>query len=288
MRVLISGCGYVGSALGLLLTTQGHTTFGLRRNTTALPPTILPVQADLSTSLPPDALPTNLDAVVYAASPAGATDEAYRAAYVDGPRNLLSALAQQRSLRRFVLVSSTGVYAQREGEWVDEESPNEPQSYSGKRLLEGERGVLGSSFCATVLRLGGIYGPGRTGAVDRALRQASEEKDPGHYANRIHRDDCAGALRHLLLMRDPAPVYLGVDHEPTTRQEIHEWLTAQGYTPPPTLETFSRNTTRGASRSRTNKRCSIARLVSSGYRFRYPTFREGFAALLDGANNYSR
>ena len=100
---MISGCGYVGSALGLLLTTQGHTTFGLRRNTTALPPTILPVQADLSTSLPPDALPTNLYAVVYAASPAGATDEAYRAAYVDGPRNLLSALAPQRSLRRFAL-----------------------------------------------------------------------------------------------------------------------------------------------------------------------------------------
>jgi hypothetical protein len=89
-------------------------------------------------------------------------------------------------------------------------------------------------------------------------------------------------------LRDPAPLYLGVDHEPTTRQEIHEWLTAQGYTPPPTLETFSRNTTCGTSRSRTNKRCSNARLVSSGYRFRYPTFREGFAALLDGANNYSR
>jgi nucleoside-diphosphate-sugar epimerase len=287
VRVLISGCGYVGSALGLLLTAQGHTTFGLRRNTTALPPAILPLQADLSASLPPDALPPNLDALVYAASPAESTDEAYRAAYVDGPRNLLSALAPQGSLRRFVFVSSTGVYAQREGEWVDEESPTEPQSYSGRRLLEGERDVLGSTFSATILRLGGIYGPGRTGAIDRALRQASEEKDPGRYTNRVHRDDCADALRHLLLLRDPAPVYL-VDHEPTTRQEIHEWLTAQRYTPPPTLETSSRNTPRGASRSRTNKRCSNARLVSSGYRFRYPTFREGFAALLSGANSSAR
>ncbi len=59
---------------------------------------------------------------------------------------------------------------------MDEESPTEPQSYSGKRLLEGECGVLGSTFSATVLRLGGIYGPGRTGAIDGALRQASEEK----------------------------------------------------------------------------------------------------------------
>lgn len=288
MRVLISGCGYVGSALGLLLTTQGHTAFGLRRNTTALPPAILPVQADLSTSLPPDALPPDLDALVYAASPAGSTGEAYRATYVDGPRNLFSALAPQGNLRRFVFVSSTGVYAQREGEWVDEESPTEPESYSGRRLLEGERTVLGGPFPATVLRLGGIYGPGRTGAIDRALREVPEEKDSGRYTNRIHRDDCAGALRHLLLLRDPAPVYLGVDHEPTTRQEIHEWLTAQRCAPPPPLETPSRNTTRGASRSRTNKRCSNARLVFSGYRFRYPTFREGFAALLNGANSSAR
>ena len=223
---------------------------------------------DLSISLPPDALPPNLDAVVYAASPAGATDEAYRAAYVDGPRNLLSALAPQGSLRSFV--SSTGVYAQREGEWVDEESPTEPQSYSGKRLLEGECGVLGSTFSATVLRLGGIYGPGRTGTIDRTLREVPEEKELDCYTNRIHRDDCAGALRHLLLLRNPAPVYLGVDYEPTTRQEIHEWLTAQGYALRPILETSSRNTPRGASRSRTNKRCSNVWLVSSGYRFRYP------------------
>jgi nucleoside-diphosphate-sugar epimerase len=89
VRVLISGCGYIGSALGLLLAAQGHTAFGLRRNTRALPPAILPVQADLSASLPPDASPPNLDAVIYAAPPARSTDETYEAAYVDGPCNLL-------------------------------------------------------------------------------------------------------------------------------------------------------------------------------------------------------
>jgi nucleoside-diphosphate-sugar epimerase len=92
---LDAGCGYVGSALGLLLAAQGHTAFGLHRNTKALPPAILPVQADLSASLSPDALPPILDAVVYAASPARSTDEAYGAAYLDGPCNLLKALALQ-------------------------------------------------------------------------------------------------------------------------------------------------------------------------------------------------
>ncbi len=165
MRVLISGCGYVGTSLGLLLASEGCTVFGLRRNTSALPPTIHPINADFSTPLSPDALPETLDAVVHTASPGGSTGEPYKTAYVDGPRNLLSALAPQNALRRFVLVSSTGVYGQKDGEWVDEDSPTEPGSTSGRRLLEGESLVLGGPVPAVVLRLGSIYGPGRTGAI---------------------------------------------------------------------------------------------------------------------------
>ncbi|MDP9455639.1 MAG: hypothetical protein M3Q60_07555 [Actinomycetota bacterium] len=96
MRILIAGCGYVGSALGLLLAADGHTVFGLRRNP-ALPAAINPIRADLSTPLPPEALPPDLDAVVSTASPGGSSDEAYRTAYVDGPRNLISALGNRRT-----------------------------------------------------------------------------------------------------------------------------------------------------------------------------------------------
>jgi nucleoside-diphosphate-sugar epimerase len=119
MRVLIAGCGYLGSSLGSLLSSEGHTVFGLRRNVSALPPYIHPVRADLSAPLPPAALLPSLD-VVYAASPSDSSKEAYRDVYVKGPLNLLSALASQRGLPRFIFVSSTGVYAQRGGEWVDE------------------------------------------------------------------------------------------------------------------------------------------------------------------------
>ena len=279
MRVLISGCGYVGSALGLLLSAEGHTAFGLRRDAKALPPAIRPISADLSKPLPSDALPPDLDAVVHAVSPNRPTDEAYKLAYVEAPRNLLLALEPQRTLRRFVFVSSTGVYAQKEGEWVNEKSPTDPETTSGGRLLEGERLALGGPLPTTVLRLGGIYGPGRTGTIERALRGTPEE-DPPRYTNRIHRDDCAGALRHLILLDGPDPIYLGVDHEPATPHTIAEWLYTQpgarfGGTVPPNRGTTQRST-------RTNKRCSNARLVSSGYSFRYPTFREGFAALLSG------
>ncbi len=286
MRVLISGCGYVGSALGLLLTAEGHTVFGLRRNTKALPPAIKSISADLSKPLSPDALPPNLDAAVHAVSPGNSKDEAYTLAYTQGPRNLLAALEPQRKTLRFIFVSSTGVYAQKKGEWVDEDSPATPETTSGRRLLEGERLVLGGPFPATVLRLGGIYGPGRTSTIERALRtlRIAPQEDPPRYTNRIHRDDCAGALRHLILLPDPDPLYLGVDHEPATLHTIAEWLAARPDVSPSETGTPARTTPqngpRGASRSRTNKRCSNARLIHSGYRFLYPTFREGFAALL--------
>jgi len=276
MRVLIAGCGYAGCALGERLAAEGHTVFGLRRNPAALPPSIRPVAADLASPASLDTLPPNLDFVFHAASPDGSTDSAYRAAYVEGLRNLLGVLAARRErLRRVILVSSTGVYAQRRGEWVDETSPAEPEGHAGRRLLEGERLALGGPFPATVLRAGGIYGPGRAGAIERAMNAVPEDESPS-YTNRIHRDDLAGALWHLMLLPDPEPLYLGVDHEPADRRTVTEWLSSR------TGERSLREAERPSGRTRTNKRCSNARLVASGYVFRYPTFREGFAAILDG------
>ena len=295
MRVLIAGSGYVGTALGnLLLATGGHEVFGLRRDPSKLPPGIRPVAADLSRPLPPDALPPNLDAAVYAVSPSSApssdTDDSYRAAYADGPRNLLAALGGGPSARRLVFVSSTGVYGQTGGEWVYENSPTEPPSVSGRRLLEGEGLVLGGPIPATVLRLGGIYGPGRTSAIERARKAppdgSPQGTEPPRYTNRIHRDDCAGALAHLLALPDPEPVYLGVDHEPADSRTIAEWLAARPGEDPSASPGVSGDETR-ARPGRTNKRCSNERLLRSGYEFRYPTFREGFAALLDEAARHS-
>jgi nucleoside-diphosphate-sugar epimerase len=284
VRVLISGCGYVGTALGLLLAghSERHEVFGLRRNAGALPPGIRSVRADLSQPLPPNALPEALDAVVLAASPGGPSDEAYETAYVGGPRRLLTVLAERGDeVRRVVLVSSTGVYGQKGGEWVDEDSPTEPAAPSGRRILEGEGLVLNGPFPATVLRLGGIYGPGRVGGILRALHGLSDPAgdEPPRYTNRIHRDDCAGALRHLLLLEDPKPVYLGVDHEPADRQTVARWLAARTGARPEKRPSGAAG--RGAEPSaRSNKRCSNRRLVGSGYEFRYPTFREGFEPLL--------
>src|SRR3972149_125299 len=189
-NVLIAGCGYVGTAWGPRLASEGHVVWGLRRRTDALPPNIGPLVADLTVPETLRALPPGLDVVFYTASADASDDDSYRAAYVEGLHNLLRALDHQRQvLRRVFFTSSTGIYAQASGAWVDETSPTEPAEFSGIRMLEGERLLLGSPFPATVLRLGGIYGPGPTPLIDRVRRGLAG--CPGGaplYTNRLHPD----------------------------------------------------------------------------------------------------
>jgi nucleoside-diphosphate-sugar epimerase len=145
-------------------------------------------------------------------------------------------------------------------------------------VLEGERVLLHGPFPATVLRLGGIYGPGRSSLIERVRQGLATCRDgPPLYTNRIHRDDCAGALHHLMTLPHPDSLYIGVDHEAADYCDVLHWLAAQLGASPPRVEASSGTDTR---RHRTNKRCRHDRLIASGYVFRYPTFREGYEALL--------
>lgn len=277
-HILIAGCGYVGTALGTRLVAEGHIVWGLHRRPDALPPGIRPIAADLTIPETLRALPPGLDVVFYTAAASGPSDEAHRAVYVDGLRNLLEALQiQHQPLRRFFFTSSTAVYAQTSGAWVDESSPTEPLHFSGICLLEGERLLLDGPFPATVIRLGGIYGLGRTRLVERVRQGIAVCTDgPPIYTNRIHHDDCAGALHHLMTLPQPGHLYLGVDHDPAEQRDVLRWLAEQLDVSPPRIEPSSGQDSR---RHRSNKRCRNARLVASGYVFCYPTFREGYAAL---------
>jgi nucleoside-diphosphate-sugar epimerase len=280
LRVLVAGCGYVGSALAARLAAEGHSVWGLRRHPDRLPPDVQPLAADLSDPRTLADLPPRLDHVAYTAAPDGASDDAYRAAYVDGLRHLLAALeAQRQRPRRVLLTSTTGVYGQADGAWVDEDSPTEAAGFRGLRPLEGERLLLAGPFPATVLRLGGIYGPGRTRLIEQ-VRAGTATCRPGAWSNRIHREDCAGALRHLMLLQDAAPLYLGVDREPVELCEVQRWLAEQLGASPPRVEAEQAGGGGVRGRRGGNKRCSSERLVRSGYRFRYPTFREGYGQML--------
>jgi nucleoside-diphosphate-sugar epimerase len=139
--------------------------------------------------------------------------------------------------------------------------------------------ILDSPFAATVVRFGGIYGPRRTSLIDRVRTgRAVYRRRPPQYTNRIHRDDCAGALRHLLRLESLEKLYLGVDSDPADEETVLNWLAGAMGAPTP------RAAGRGEGRAvRGNKRCRNDRLLASGYAFRYPSFREGYTALLAGS-----
>ena len=278
-RILIAGCGDVGTALGLALAEHGHEVFGARRSAHRLPEPLHPLPVDLTDARAIErAIPT-VDAAVYAVA-AGSRDEgAYRRAYVDGVSALLEVLeARAESPRRVFFVSSTSVYGERGGEWIDETAPLAPRGFAGESLVAGERRMLASPIPATVVRFAGIYGPGRGWMIERARAGARCAGDPPKFTNRIHRDDCAGVLAHLVDLGDRCDdVYIGVDDAPVEECEVLEWLAARLDAPAPRRVRGDEAASRGS-----GKRCSNARLRASGYRFRHPTFREGYAAVLAG------
>lgn len=276
-RVLIAGCGYTGIALGTRLANEGQAVWGLRRRPELLPATIYPLKADLCDPASLALIPPALDFVFYTAAAERTDDASYQAAYVTGIRNLLEHLAKtHQPLQRLFFTSSTAVYAQTGGEWVDETSETSPREFSGRRLLEGEQLLLRGPFAATVVRMAGIYGPGRTRLIDQVRRGEAAWTGEPRYTNRIHRDDCAGVLRHVMLLSAPEILYLGTDDEPSGQSDVFRWLAKRLGAPPPRSE--PRAATPG--RSQSNKRCRNFRLLQSGYSFRYPTFREGYEAIL--------
>jgi nucleoside-diphosphate-sugar epimerase len=277
-RILIAGCGYVGTALGRRLIGASHEVWGLRRNPRSLPPGIVPIEGDLVESPRLDALPERLDFVAYLASPTGSEDALYRRVYVDGLRALIEALDDRGQRPRLLLATSTAVYSQSDGEWVDESSETAPIDFRGARLLEAERIALAGPLPATVIRFGGIYGPRRTGLVDRVRAgRAVYRVDPPQYTNRIHRDDCAGVAQHLMEIETPDSIYLGVDEEPAEERIVQRWLAGALGSPEPRAARAREDAS-----ARGNKRCRNARLLRDGYTFRYPTFREGYRAVLEG------
>lgn len=278
-RALIAGCGDVGAALGLLLAADGWEVFGLRRHPDRVPPPIRGLPGDLAAPDTLAVIPDGIALVAYTAAADTFDDAAYRRAYVEGVRNVLAALRARRApVPRLLFTSSTAVYGQTDGSWVDETSPTEPTGFSGRLVLEGERLALASGMAAVVLRLGGIYGPGRTRLIDRVRSgQATCVDGPPRWTNRIHRDDCADAAHHLLSLPDAAGLWLGVDDEPADECVVLEWLADRlGVSPPRRVAADSAS----QRRPQTNKRCANRKLAASGYRFRFPTFRAGYGALL--------
>ena len=288
MRVVVVGCGYVGLALASQLADRGHAVTGARRSAAGLAaieavgPSVDAVRADVTDPDAVDRLP-DADAVVFAASSGGGGAAAAKAVYVTGLRNVVDEYGSRASPPdRVVYTSSTGVYGDHGGGWVDEDTPIEPVTEKTRVLAEAERVARERSTDAgidgTVVRFAGLYGPDRY-----RLRRYLDGPVTAGYLNMVHRADAAGAIRYLLeadAARDGVVVV--VDDEPVDKHAFADWLAdACGVERPATQSAAERIAAGDLSpaaerRVRTSKRCSNARLRGLGYEFVHPTFRSGY------------
>lgn len=266
-RLLIAGCGDLGTRLAACLDAETWRVHGLRRNAGALPQGVEPVAADLLDPASLECVAGPWDAIVYQATPDEYTQDGYRRAYVDGLANLMT----QATCRRLIFVSSTAVYGQEGGEWVDETSRTEPTRFNGRILLEAESLAI-EAAAATVVRFAGIYGPGRDFLVRKLRRgDARCRREPPQWTNRIHADDCGRVLAHLLALDRPQSLYCAADRRPSPRCEVLDWLARRLGLPGPGPDEAARGM---------GKRVANGRLLESGFELRHPDYRSGYEEML--------
>lgn len=263
--IIVAGAGDVGGRLARLRAAGGDTVFALRRRPGEDGPRLHWLAADLHDGQGLRQLPRAPDAVVFCAAPDQRTEAAYRGLFIDAQQRLLGALGGPPP--RWLFVSSTAVHGEDGGGWVDEDSSTDARAFNGCVLREAELDIARAVPGAIVLRPTGLYGPGRDYLLRRARR---DEPARPRWTNRVHVEDVAGALSHLLDLRGPRSLYLCSDDLPGREDEVLGWLRERMGLPP--LATLVE--------PESGRRVSNARLRASGWVPRWPDYRSGYAALL--------
>ena len=283
MRVLIIGCGYVGMALARELAQSGHEIHAMYRtegrSADLESAGFIPVRGDITQPETLTRLKPNYHWVVNCVSASGGGVDEYRQVYLNGMRNVVEWL-NEAPPQRFIYTSSTSVYGQTDGSLVDERSAAEPVAETARTLLQTEELLLEAArqktLNAIILRVAGIYGPGRGYWLKQFLDgQARIESGGKRWLNMVHCVDVVGAIIAALQQGKSGEVYNVVDDEPVQQLTLFEWLAATlGRPMPPAIEGA---TTVNRKREITNKRVTNRKLKHElGYEFKYPTFREGF------------
>ncbi|PTQ91029.1 NAD-dependent epimerase/dehydratase family protein [Agitococcus lubricus] len=266
--ILLIGCGDVGLRLANKLISIGHQLTIIKRSPLELAGVTV-INQDVSQPFSLSSL--SPDYIFIILSPSASTPEAYQQVFMDGLKNIAQALAHHQPKRVF-FVSSSSVFGQDAGQWVDEQTPPEVAGFNGQILLQAEALCL-QTWPSTILRCAGIYGEGRLRLIN--WLKAAKPVETGLWSNRIHIEDVVGILLHLLAVAQTeqhlSPVYLGVDDCPVLQAEVLDWLAEQlALTPVPKTNTAPRN-----------KRLSNQALKQLGYVFQYTDYKQGYRSLID-------
>lgn len=268
-NILIIGCGAIGTQLAFILTQQGHSVTGVKRNPPPSDETIHYVRADICSSADTAQLPTDIDQLFFIVSADWRTEQSYRDVYDIGLNNVLRRFAQVPC----IFVSSTSVYAQSQGEWVDEKSPAQADNVNSQFIRQAEQQLIAVNPLNTVVRFSGIYGRGRNYLLSRAKQSPAIQHTPTYFTNRIHQDDCVSVLAFLLEKKLAGVAldnyYLASDDDPAPTYEVMTWLAQQLNCLAPSIKTIESDDTM-------NKRCSNQRLKNLGYQFIYPGYKDGY------------
>ncbi len=275
MKILLAGCGQLGLQLGQQLQANGDKVIGVKR--TDVPSNFPLLLADLSDSNALANQTPNYDVIVFSVTPSERTETAYRHVYTDILQNVV-AFAKRHSIPPLIIfTSSTSVYGQQNGQWVNENSPTEPTHFSGKWVLHGEKYLQQHWNNHLIVRFSGIYGKNRRGLIDYAIGENPIQKTPTVWTNRIHEADCVGSLLFLINRYRCGELlekcYLVSDNQPVGRYEVCELICQLLEKSPPPIATEKLI-------DNCNKRCDNQKIKSLGYRFIYPTFMEGYRSIL--------
>ena len=275
-RVIIVGCGFLGEAAADFFCAEGWDVLGLcaseeSANRLAGKPYASGVQ-DVRREFSADPDWRGADALVHCVSSGrGGGADAYRAVYLDGLLNALTAFQPRRAL----FTGSTSVYGQTDGSWVDENSETSPSRETSRILLDAEGVALAAG--GYVARLSGLYGPGRSVLLRKFLSGESViEGDGSRWINQIHRDDAARAITHLFLHRADPGLYNVSDDTPATQREVYGWLSDLTERPLPPHGEPDLTRKRGWS----SKRICNARLRATGWVPVYDSYRAALPHLL--------
>jgi nucleoside-diphosphate-sugar epimerase len=270
-KLLIIGCGDLGRRLAGQLAASPIAVTGVRRHPPAATDKLQYRALDATDASAMTALlAEGFTHIVLTLTPTERSEAGYHSGYVMPCQTLVRALAATRQRPRTVLfVSSTAVYGETHGEWITEATPPRPARFNGKQVLAAEQVLRDAGLPLSVLRLSGIYGPGRTRLID-SVRQGRAAPKPA-WTNRIHADDAAGFMAHLVQkVPEPQPLYLVSDSEPALYAEVVAYVAqCLGVGLPEAVDAQD-----------LNKRIDNRRLCASGYTLRYRDYREGFTELL--------
>jgi nucleoside-diphosphate-sugar epimerase len=289
--LVIFGCGYVGSALARAATAGGAKVTALTRNegvAARLKSEVAEVVvADLGSDQWHARIPAGVDFAVNCVSAGGGGLEGYRRSYVDGMASVLRwAVAGPRPVGSLIYTSSTSVYPQGDGMKVGEDADTSESSAAGQILREAEELLLDSKAARRrfILRLAGIYGPGRHSLLDQIRAGATGVTGGRHRLNLAHRDDIVTAI--LSCLSAPGNVSGGIfnvaDGAPAPREEVVRWLAVRLGRPVPEFLPASGGARRGGEPAPDRVIISAKLQDTLGWKPKYPDFRAGYEAILAG------